>query len=422
MNIDCLDSLRGCGGAGFPTKFKWNAVRDASDAFGKVIICNADEGEPGTFKDGWLFDNHCAAVINGMRRSAEHVSANRGFIYLRPEYSAQRELIVEQIKTMVTDGLLAPQSGRIFQASGFLGRPAQLDNEGLNLVELSALDWFVEHGSHDLVGETQQSGGLSHSEDPQYPLPQNEEISEGFCLDICIGGGAYICGEETALIESMEGKRPQPRHKPPFPTTSGLWQLPTLVNNVETFWWAERLLSGEWQEDAERLFSISGAVNKPGVYQAPVGTTARALINDYAGGVTDNTMISCWIPGGAATGVLPASLLDSKMDNDCLREHGTALGTAAIVVFNDQSALEVSIKIMQFFAQESCSQCTPCRIGCAEFADYLADDQHHWPHNGSVDEWLQTMELGSICGLGFTAPLIVRQLRKHFDFEVQHAS
>jgi formate dehydrogenase len=110
------------------------------------------------------------------------------------------------------------------------------------------------------------------------------------------------------------------------------------------------------------------------------------------------------------------------MDNDCLREHGTALGTAALVVFNDQSALEVSTKIMQFFAQESCSQCTPCRIGCAEFADYLADAQHNWPHNGSVDEWLQTMELGSICGLGFTAPLIVRQLQKHFDFEVQHAS
>ncbi len=422
MDIDCLDSLRGCGGAGFPTSFKWNAVRDANADFGKVIICNADEGEPGTFKDGWLFDNHCAAVIDGIRHAAEYVNAQRGFIYLRPEYSAQRELISAAIQQMVSDNKLAPQSGRIFQANGFPGRPAQLDNGGLSIVELSSLDWFVEHGSHDLVGETQQSGGLAHDAMLQYPLPQNEDIEAGFCLDICLGGGAYICGEETAMIESMEGKRPQPRHKPPFPTTNGLWGLPTLVNNVETFWWAERMISGEWQQDAERLFSISGAVNKPGVYQAPIGITARQLINDYAGGVKDAAEISCWIPGGAATGVLPPTLLDCEMSTEVLREHGTTLGTAALVVFTEESALEVSTKIMQFFAQESCSQCTPCRIGCAEFADYLADEKHNWPHRGSIDDWLQAMQLGSICGLGFTAPLIIHQLQKHFNFEVQHAN
>jgi NADH:ubiquinone oxidoreductase subunit F (NADH-binding) len=417
MNIDCLSSLRGCGGAGFPTAFKWQAVRDANNSDSKVIICNADEGEPGTFKDGWLFDNHCEAVINGMRRAAEYVGAQRGFIYLRPEYSIQRELIVHQIEAMVADKLLSPQSGRIFQATCFPGRPAHLSNDGLNLIELSSLDWFVKHGSQDLIGETQETGGLLHHSQAEHPLPINEKVETGFCLDICIGGGAYICGEETALLESMEGKRPQPRHKPPFPTTNGLWGLPTLVNNVETFWWAERLLSGEWTKPAERLFSISGDVRNPGVYQAPLGTSARELIDDYAGGTTGDEP-SCWVPGGAATGVLPPALLDCRMDNDSLKEHGTALGTAALTVYCQQSALEVSAKTMRFFAQESCSQCTPCRIGCAEFSNYLHDDNHHWPHAGSIDDWLQAMQLGSICGLGFTAPLIIRQLQKHFGFEV----
>ncbi|MBC8369943.1 MAG: SLBB domain-containing protein [Planctomycetes bacterium] len=421
MNIDCLDSLHGCGGAGFPTKFKWNAVRDADVGLGKVVICNADEGEPGTFKDGWLFDNHCAQVISGMCRAAEFIGANRGFIYLRPEYVEQRKLIEEQLKKMAASGKLSLNSGRIFQATGFPGRPAVLDDGGLSLIELSKLEWFVEHGGHPLVGERQLSGGLSHSENPKYPLPVNEEGDTGFCLDICIGGGAYICGEETALIESIEGKRPQPRHKPPFPTTNGLWGLPTLVNNVETFWWAERLLSGEWQQDAQRLFSISGEVNNPGVYQAPIGIGARQLIDDYAGGLKKNTTVSCWIPGGAATGVLPASALECALSKEGLSEYGTALGTAALTIYSDQSALQVSTQIMKFFAQESCSQCTPCRIGCAEFADYLADDNHAWPHSGSIDDWLQAMQLGSICGLGFTAPLVVRQLQKHFDFEVQNA-
>ncbi|MFT7517636.1 MAG: NADH:ubiquinone oxidoreductase subunit F (NADH-binding) [Myxococcota bacterium] len=421
MNIDCLDSLRGCGGAGFPTTFKWNAVRDAAPDFGKVIICNADEGEPGTFKDGWLFDNHCGEVIDGMCRAAEYVDAQRGFIYLRPEYVSQAKIIQQKIKELVAANKLAPHSGRVFQSSGFPGRPAQLSDGGLDLIELSKLEWFVKHGEQDLVGEIQESGGLAHDPERQYPLPENEGLGEGFCLDICIGGGAYICGEETALIESMEGKRPQPRHKPPFPTTNGLWGLPTLVNNVETFWWASRMLSGEWSQDAERLFSISGAVNNPGVYQAPLGISAQNLIDDYAGGIIDGEQVSCWIPGGAATGVLPASLLNTPMNNESLGEHGTALGTGGITVFSKRSALQVSQQIMQFFAQESCSQCTPCRIGCAEFSDYLADENHSWPHNGSIDDWLQTMELGSICGLGFTAPLIIHQLKRHFAFETQHA-
>ncbi|MDP6962754.1 MAG: NADH-ubiquinone oxidoreductase-F iron-sulfur binding region domain-containing protein [Planctomycetota bacterium] len=422
MNIDCLSSLRGCGGAGFSTAFKWQAVRDAESIHGKFIICNADEGEPGTFKDGWLFDNHCGQVISGMLRAADFVGASRGFIYLRPEYSEQLYTIKEHISELITNQGLSPQSGRVFQASGFPGRPPQLSNGGLDLVELSSLDWFVDHGSHDLVGELQPSGGLSHSQNAEHPLPQNDYEGDQFCLDICIGGGAYICGEETALIESIEGRRPQPRHKPPFPTTNGLWASPTLVNNVETFWWAERLLSGEWQGEPERLFSVSGDVNSPGVYQAPLTVTARQLINDFAGGTINDRPVECWIPGGAATGVLPESVLDCAMNSDSLKQQGTALGTGAIVVFCQQSALQVSTKIMQFFAQESCSQCTPCRIGCAEFANYLNDAQHHWPHNGDIEDWLQAMEQGSICGLGFTAPLVVRQLERHFNFEGLHAS
>ncbi|MFT7485283.1 MAG: NADH:ubiquinone oxidoreductase subunit F (NADH-binding), partial [Candidatus Paceibacteria bacterium] len=392
MDISALEGLRGCGGAGFPAAFKWKAVRDEplrgtpATGGGKIILCNADEGEPGTFKDGWLLREQPAMVLRGMQRAAAFSGAARGFIYLRPEYVEQLAFIKNAIDELVSAGVLSPGSGAVWAATGFAGRPAHTNDTGLSDVELSALDWFVEHGSQGLQGEATANGGLNtghaagHS--LAYPLPPEciEEVSPAtttghpFRLDICIGGGAYICGEETALLESMEGRRPQPRHKPPFPTQSGLWGLPTLMNNVETFWWAERAFAGELDANGtRRLYSLSGDVNKPGVYEAEVGISARKLVDDFGGGIRAGADVACWIPGGAATGILPGDLLDTPLSQEGLNAVGTALGTGAVVVFaHPRDPRTVAAEIMRFFAQESCSQCTPCRLGCRATAEWLA--------------------------------------------------
>jgi len=434
MDLSRLDGLRGCGGAGFPAAFKWNAVREEplvgtpETGGGKVIVCNADEGEPGTFKDGWLFREQPEVVLRGMQRAAEFAGAGRGYVYLRPEYVEQLAFLKTAIANLVSAGVLSEGSGAVWAGSGFAGRPAQPHDTGLDDVALSALDWFVEHGAQGLQGEVTEHGGLAtghaFGEGLSSPLaprcsdPIAPASSTGFAfrVDICIGGGAYICGEETALLESMEGRRPQPRHKPPFPTQSGLWGLPTLMNNVETFWWAERLLSGEFKGEggAHRLYSLSGDVNQPGVYEAPVGITARELVDQFGGGVKEGASVACWIPGGAATGVLPGHLLDTPLSSEGLKEVGTAPGTAAVVIFANRDPRDVAASIMTFFAQESCTQCTPCRLGCRAVASWLSGSSA-FPDADTEERWLESMELGSICGLGFTAPLVLRLWRRWFS-------
>lgn len=397
------------------------------DGGGKVLVCNADEGEPGTFKDGWILREQPEVMLKGMQRAAEFCGAARGYVYLRPEYVEQLETLKSAIASLVDAGILSPGSGAVWSGAGFAGRPVAQHDTGLSDVELSALDWFVEHGAQGLQGEATENGGLAtgHASGAgrAFPLPprRSEAVEAAsatglaFRVDICIGGGAYICGEETALLESMEGRRPQPRHKPPYPTQSGLWGLPTLMNNVETFWWAERLLKGEARMGGgTRLYSLSGDVRKPGVYEAPVGISARELLERFGGGMVDGAEIGCWIPGGAATGVLPGSLIDTPLSQDGLKEVGTAPGTAAVVIHAAATdAREVAAKIMRFFAQESCSQCTPCRLGCRAVADWL-EGRTPFPDAETEARWLEAMELGSICGLGFTAPLVLRQWRRHF--------
>jgi NADH:ubiquinone oxidoreductase subunit F (NADH-binding) len=431
MDISSLEQLRGCGGAGFPAAFKWKAVRDEpvvgtpASGGGKVLVCNADEGEPGTFKDGWILREQPEVMLRGMQRAAAFTGAVRGYVYLRPEYVEQLAHLKQAIASLVEQGILSEGSGALWAGAGFAGRPAEMHDTGLDDVALSALDWFVEHGAQGLQGEATENGGLltghAFGEGRSAPLPPKvgEDVKPASAtgvpcrIDICVGGGAYICGEETALLESMEGRRPQPRHKPPFPTQSGLWGLPTLMNNVETFWWAERLLAGE-PVAGRRLYSLSGDVQQPGVYEAPVGITARELIDDFGGGMIDGQDVGCWIPGGAATGVLPAACLDAPLSPEGLKEVGTAPGTAAVVVYAaPQDAREVAAKIMRFFAQESCSQCTPCRLGCRATADWL-DRTQAWPDADTEERWLESMALGSICGLGFTAPLVVKQWRRWF--------
>jgi NADH:ubiquinone oxidoreductase subunit F (NADH-binding) len=385
MDIQRLEGLNGCGGAGFPVHVKWQAVADAATPpGGKVVVCNADEGEPGTLKDGWLLVEHPRRVLLGMQRAAAMVGAVRAYMYLRPEYSEQLRFLQVAISDLVEDGFLSPGSGAVWNGAGFPGnRITRPDNPP----------------------PPQDVGEIPSAAATRRPLR----------LDIVLGGGAYICGEETALLESMEGNRPEPRHKPPYPTSHGLWGLPTLVNNVETFWWAERILSGEITDPgAARLYSLSGDVVYPGVYEAPVGITARELVDRFGGGIVDRAPVACWIPGGAASGVLPPHLLDTPLSPEALRGVGTSLGTAGVVIHADPAdPLQVAAEIMEFFAAESCSQCTPCRLGNRAFAAWTGG-REPWPADEVVQRWLEAMELGSICGLGFTAPLVVRQLQRWF--------
>ncbi len=405
---ELLQGLRGCGGAGFPTEFKWRAVRDEpGPAVDKIILCNADEAEPGTFKDAWLLrGDEARRVIRGMVYAAHFCGASRGWIYLRAEYSDQREHLQKVIAELVEEGLLSAGSGEVVYGTGFPERAYKPENGGADDVELSSLDWHVHHyqqgeSAVDLPAP-QRDGG---------EVPTATATGHAFRLGICVSGGAYICGEETALLESMEGRRPQPRHKPPFPTQSGLWGLPTLINNVETYWWAARRLEGDVEDFSRRLYSVSGCVNKPGVYEAPLGVTAQQLIDDYAGGLRDGAQVSCFTPGGAATGILAPEHLDLALEADALRAVGSSLGTCGLIV-HDEEPKQVAAKIMRFFAQESCSQCTPCRLGCQVFADWL-DGKLQWPQQSgqpSQADWLEAMTAGSICGLGQAAPMTVQLL------------
>ena len=440
---ELLQGLRGCGGAGFPTEFKWRAVRDEpGPAQRKIILCNADEAEPGTFKDAWLLrGDEAKRVIRGMIYAAQFCGAARGWIYLRAEYSAQRAHLQQVIRELMTEGMLSAGSGQVVYGAGFPGRPILADNGGADDVELSSLEWHLAHGAITstepfevdaiaAVTASPSSPSLDALVTDDMPRPQREcaqvhpapATGVPFQLGICVSGGAYICGEETALLESMEGRRPQPRHKPPFPTQSGLWGQPTLINNVETFWWAARRVEGDVQDFSRRLYSVSGCVNRPGVYEAPLGIPARELIEQYAGGLPKGKKVSCFTPGGAATGILPEEYLDQPLTQDALRQVGSSLGTCGLMVHSaEHTPQQVAAQIMRFFAQESCSQCTPCRLGCQVFADEL-DGKLQWPqpstdHQPTRQDWLEAMTAGSICGLGQAAPMTI-QLLDRFAAEV----
>jgi formate dehydrogenase len=354
--------------------------------------------------------------------AARYCGAARGWIYLRAEYSDQRKNLQDVILQMVVDGYLSEGSGQISRGAGFLGREIDAQSHGADDVTLSSLDWHLAHGA--VLSDEEAMVALTSVVSEQQPssdsLPSREcgiiepaaKTGVPFQLGICISGGAYICGEETALLESMEGRRPQPRHKPPFPTQSGLWGLPTLINNVETFWWAARRLESDVESFENRLWSVSGCVNDPGVYEAPLGISARELINKYAGGLLPGTRVSCWTPGGAATGVLSPSLLDLSLTPDTLKAEGSSLGTCGVVVYADPvSPKDVAAKIMLFLAQESCSQCTPCRQGCLAFAEWLAGSLE-WSKGSGQKEWLEAMTVGSICGLGQAAPMTIKLLNR----------
>jgi formate dehydrogenase beta subunit len=343
--------LRGLGGAGFPTARKWQFVRNEPGP--RLAVLNADEGEPGTFKDRFCFETDPHRIIEGLLIAAWIVEASDVFIYLRDEYAAARTILTREL-----DALHANPPGTL---------PA---------------------------------------------------------IHLRRGAGAYICGEETSLIESIEGKRGEPRLRPPFPAQWGAFGRPTLVQNVETVFWLREILeheparfadSGTNGRSGKRYFSVSGRVTNPGVHLAPNGVTVRQLI-ELAGGMTAGHELYAYLPGGASGGILPASLADEPLDFDVLAKHGCFIGSAAIVVLsNHDSARDAARNLMHFFAHESCGKCTPCRSGTAKSVALLGAKRWDLP---LLDELGTAMADASICGLGQAAPNPVRCVQKFFAQEL----
>jgi formate dehydrogenase beta subunit len=344
-------ALAGLGGAGFPAGRKWRFVR--AEPVPRLMAVNADEGEPGTFKDRYLLETDPHRVLEGMLIAARCVEAEQVFFYLRDEYAAIRAVLTRELAALLAD--------------------------------------------------------------PPCALPQ---------IHLRRGAGAYICGEETALIESIEGKRGEPRLRPPFPAQNGIFGRPTLVHNVETLYWLRDVLErggesfaaeGRAGRQGMRFFSVSGRVARPGVYLAPNGTTVRELI-DRAGGMLAGHAFYGYLPGGASGGILPASLGDVPLDFGTLAEYGCFIGSAAIVVLSDQdSARETALNLMRFFAHESCGKCTPCRSGTDKSVALMASPRWDLPLLAELGE---AMMDASICGLGQAAPNPVRCVARFFPHEL----
>jgi len=347
--------LRGLGGAGFPSARKWTFVR--AEPAPRYVALNADEGEPGTFKDRYCMEADPHRVLEGLLIAAWAVEAESVWIYLRDEYPACREILTREL-----DALRA---------------------------------------------------------DPPCALPE---------IHLRRGAGAYICGEETSLIESLEGKRGEPRLRPPYPAQVGLFGRPTLVHNVETVYWIPEILrrgadwfasEGRRGRSGMRYFSVSGRVKEPGVYLAPAGVSARELIDEYAGGMADGHDFYAFLPGGASGGILPASLGDEPLDFDVLAEHGSFIGSAAIVILSDaDTAAAAAVNLLRFFRHESCGKCTPCRVGTAKATGLMAERPRKWD-TGLLDELAETMADASICGLGQAAANPIRSVLRFFPEEVE---
>ncbi len=347
-----LDSgLRGLGGAGFPSGRKWGFVR--AEAGPRYLAVNGDEGEPGTFKDRYYLERVPHLFLEGILIAAWAVEAETCFIYMRDEYPAVLDILRREIAALEAAGLAAP----------------------------------------------------------------------GY-IELRRGAGAYICGEESAMIESIEGKRGMPRHRPPFVAQVGIFNRPTLVNNVETLHWVTRILreGGEVLSGVEkngrkglRSYSVSGRVNNPGVHLLPAGSTITDII-EACGGMLKGHSLKAYQPGGPSSGLLPASMDDIPLDFDTLQPHGTFIGSAAVVVLSDRdSAKDAALNMLRFFEDESCGQCTPCRVGCEKAVKLMQADR--WDQD-LLEELCTAMGDASICGLGQAAPNPIRLTMKHFPDEV----
>ncbi len=343
--------LRGLGGAGFPSGKKWGFVR--GNAGPRYLAVNGDEGEPGTFKDRYYLERTPHVFLEGMLIAAWAVEAETCFIYMRDEYPAVLEILAREIKALEDAGI----------------------------------------------------------------------VEEGY-IDLRRGAGAYICGEESAMIESIEGKRGIPRHRPPFVAQVGIFDRPTLVHNVETLYWVARICreGPEILSSVEkngrtglRSYSVSGRVAAPGVYLLPAGSTIMDVI-DAAGGMAEGHVFKAYQPGGPSSGLLPASINDVPLDFDTLQPLGTFIGSAAVVVLSDQDrARDAALNMLRFFEDESCGQCTPCRVGCEKAVKLMQADTWDQP---LLTDLCTAMTDASICGLGQAAPNPIKLVMQHFKDEV----
>ena len=347
-----LDSgLRGLGGAGFPSGKKWGFVRMNEGS--RFIAVNGDEGEPGTFKDRFYLERTPHLFLEGMLIAAWAIEAEKAYIYMRDEYPAVLEILRREINALEKAGIVEP-----------------------NYIELRR------------------------------------------------GAGAYICGEESAMIESIEGKRGVPRHRPPFVAQVGLFGRPTLVHNVETLHWIARICreGPEILNSVEkngrkglRTYSVSGRVQNPGIFLLPAGSTIIDII-DAAGGMKEGHIFKAYQPGGPSSGLLPAELNDVPMDFDTLQPYDTFIGSAAVVVLSDKdSARGAALNMLKFFEDESCGQCTPCRVGCEKAVKLMENEE--WDTE-LLEEVCNTMVDASICGLGQAAPNAIKSTIKYFNDEI----
>jgi len=356
--------LRGMGGAGFPTGVKWDLVRQET-ATPKYVICNADESEPGTFKDRDLLVHAPHLVWEGMLVACAVVGASEGILYLRHEYGDARASLERELT-------------RAREAGIFPAGP----------------------------------GG------PAAPT-----------LRLFESPGGYICGEETALLEALEDRRAEPRNKPPFPTTDGFRGQPTVINNVETFALATAILSrgAEWYQSigvnggvGPKLLALSGDVRRPGVYEVPLGLPIGDFLHDYGGGAT--RPLKAIAPGGASSGFLPASLAETPLEFRALQELGSMLGSGAVVAIGEgRCMLDLALNVCRFFRNESCGKCVPCRLGTEKLVHLLEG----WRRGRSrredialIEELAAGMADASICGLGQIAPAPFTSALKHFPEEI----
>ena len=343
--------LRGLGGAGFPSGKKWGFVRMNEGP--RYLAVNGDEGEPGTFKDRYYLERTPHLFLEGMLIAAWAVEAEKAYIYMRDEYPAVLAILAEEISALESAGLVAP----------------------------------------------------------------------GY-IELRRGAGAYICGEESAMIESIEGKRGMPRHRPPFVAAVGIFGRPTLVHNVETLYWVARVCreGPEILSSVEkngriglRSYSVSGRVKEPGVHLLPAGSTILDIIA-AAGGMLDGHEFKAYQPGGPSSGLLPAHKNDIPLDFDTLQPHGSFIGSAAVVVLSDQDrARDAALNMLRFFEDESCGQCTPCRVGCEKAVKLMQSET--WDQD-LLEEISAAMIDASICGLGQAAPNPIRLTIEHFADEI----
>ena len=361
-----ISGLRGRGGGGFPTWMKWNFAKNAASDQ-KYIICNADEGDPGAYMDRSVLEGDPHSVLEGMMIAGYTIGASKGFLYIRAEYPLAIERIQNAINQAREYGLLG---------DNILNRNFQFD------------------------------------------------------LEVRLGAGAFVCGEETALIASIEGKRGYPRPRPPYPSLKGLWGKPTVINNVETLANIAIILDkgGKWFSEigtehskGTKVFALTGKVKSSGLIEVPMGTTLREIVFDVGGGVLDDKKIKAVQTGGPSGGVIPAEFLDTPVDYENLQNLGSIMGSGGMIVMDeDDCMVDIAKFYMQFCVDESCGKCAPCRIGTYQMLQYLTKISRGQATEADIDnleDICHAVQKAALCGLGQTAPNPVLSTLKYFHEE-----